>query len=212
MSLKSVFSLFIIKSLNFLFSKFGYVLKKDLPLIYLHQYSSYEDYASTQVRFNRKKIDRVWADSNTLTRVADIIQVEHLGALLKSDHIIGTDISDTALQYPNLVVWDFHDINKQWIGQMDFVYTNSLDQSWKPFHAIRVWLEQLSTSGLLIIEHSRAHGVEHASSMDPFGVSPEYMPYVLCEHFGASISLQIEKSLKDNLDFEVWLFVIRKAS
>ena len=108
------------------------------------------------------------------------------------------------------MVWDFHDRNPKWIENFDFVYTNSLDQAWKPFQAISCWLEQIKTNGLIIIEHSRQHGVEGTSSMDPFGVLPEYMPYVIAEHYGNKVSISITKSIKSNYNLEVWLFILKK--
>jgi hypothetical protein len=57
--------------------------------------------------------------------------------------------------------------------------------------------------------------------MDPFGVKPAYMPYVLAEWFGHRISIEIIKSVKSNMQevlqsansnmqMEVWLFVVKK--
>ena len=112
--------------------------------------------------------------------------------------------------------WDFHEERKDWMYQFDFIYTNSLDQAWKPFQAISTWLNQLKENGLLFIEHTRYHGVSGSSEMDPFGVLPEFMPYLLIDHFGMSINIEIIKSvkltkattLKD--PFDVWIFVLRK--
>jgi len=63
---------------------------------------------------------------------------------------------------------------------------------------------------LLVIEHTEAHGPSHASEMDPFGVRPTVMPYVLTEWFGFDISINIIKSKKENKDLDVWLFFIKK--
>jgi len=220
----------IIKSLLKLFN---YKLVKDLPLIYIHEYKSYEEYASVQKFYNRKKINRVWSDSKTLKIIGERIlrdeylnkdnlqgichgsrngfEVKFLLEYLKNSKIIGTDISEIATNFPNQIIWDFHNEKFEWLEKFDFIYTNSLDQSWKPFKAMDTWLGQLKNNGLLFIEHSRLHGVEGASQMDPFGVLPEYMPYVLTEHFGNKISLEIKKSIKPNKEnIEVWLFILRK--
>ena len=73
----------------------------------------------------------------------------------------------------------FHDVNDEWKNKFDFIYTNSLDQSWKPKQALVVWLEQLSKNGVLIIEHTELHGPKGASEKDPFGVKLNVVPYVL---------------------------------
>ena len=211
---------------------FNYKLVRDLPLIYIHDYKSYEEYAAVQKFYNRQKIDRVWSDSRTLKIVAERLlsdddinnkeikgvchgsrngfEVKKLLEYLENSKIIGTDISETAINYPNQITWDFHNEKIEWLEKFDFIYTNSLDQSWKPFKAMDTWFGQLRKNGLLFIEHTRAHGVEGASEMDPFGVLPEYMPYVITEHFGKKISLEIKKSIKSNIGIEVWLFILRK--
>ena len=123
---------------------------------------------------------------------------------------IGTDISDTALNYENSVEWDFHNENKDWINKFDFVYSNSLDQSWKPKLALKTWFNQVKKGGVVIIEHTDAHGPMGASEMDPFGVRPIAMPYVLTEWFGDQITITHSKKTKGNMDREAWLFVCKK--
>ena len=55
-------------------------------------------------------------------------------------NVLGTDISDTAKNYENSIQWDFHDINDKWVNSQEFIYTNSLDQSWQPKLAVHTWL------------------------------------------------------------------------
>lgn len=123
---------------------------------------------------------------------------------------LGTDISETALDYENSVQWDFHDVNEDWAGKFDFIYTNSLDQSWQPKEALSVWLGQLNKDGVLVIEHTEAHGPKEASEMDPFGVRPSVVPYILTMWFGSQISIAHSVAPKDNNGFDAWLFVISK--
>lgn len=212
----------------------GLEITKKSPLCYLHSYSSYEEYKEVQIYHNKRKLSQVWADDATLVKVAEIArassggnkrdlaglchgsrngyEVSTLGNLLGGNSkVLGTDISETASQFSNMLTWDFHDINPEWIGAFDFVYTNSLDQSCKPVMAIQTWLQQLNPNGVLIIEHTRAHGVEGASEMDPFGVQPEFMPYFLADSFGKLISVSIEKTIKSNKNIECWLFIVSPA-
>ena len=46
---------------------------KDMADFYLHRYSSYEEYARVQIHLNKAKLNKVWADEDTLTRVKDIL-------------------------------------------------------------------------------------------------------------------------------------------
>ena len=205
-----------------------------VPDFYLHEYGSYEEYKSVQIFHNKRKISSVWADEKTLNLVADRVRNEfNTGEIAGLFHgarngfeqkhlcerlgcqVIGTDISDTATDFPNSVEWDFHDENPEWIGKFQFLYTNSLDQSWEPREALKVWLDQLEPGGLLFIEHTDSHGPGGASEMDPFGVRPTFMPYVLSDWFGHQISIEVIKGRKSNRDIrdmDVWLFVVKKLA
>lgn len=92
--------------------------------------------------------------------------------------IIGTDTSETATQFPNMVVWDFHEENPDWKGAFDFVYTNSLDQAMEPKRALDAWVGQLKPKGRIYIEHTMSHAPAGAGAMDPFGAHPMVMPYL----------------------------------
>src|SRR4051812_40604135 len=52
----------IVKQLDSLANHFGYQVTRKIPIIYLHQYASYEEYKETQVRLNHAKLHNVWAD------------------------------------------------------------------------------------------------------------------------------------------------------
>ena len=229
-----------LKSASKILKEKGYevVPRKKLVDYYLHKYNSYEEYKEAQIKLNKKKIDLVWADENTLKKVSNIVtnsmekqdksQKEILGIchgtrngfeqnflnkIMPNSNIIGTDISETALKYENSVHWDFHDEKEEWLGKFDFVYSNSLDQSWKPKHALSTWLNQVKKDGVVILEHSIYHSPEHAGEGDPFGVRPVVMPYVLTEWFGHKISISHYLQEKSNVfssNIKVWLFVMKK--
>ena len=219
---------FIIKPAGFSIVPSTFINIQDF---YLYKYSSYEEYARVQIHYNKIKINHIWADEATLIRVRDILigefgdaskikgichgsrngfEQNFLRSLSKNFDVIGTDISETALDYDNSIQWDFHNANPAWIGNQDFIYTNSLDQSWQPHVAVENWLSQLKKNGMLIIEHTYQHGPSGASEMDPFGVKPVVMPYVLTMWFGSQISISHSVAKKSNMDEDAWLFVIRK--
>jgi len=196
---------------------------------YLHDYENYEEYKSVQVFHNKRKLEKVWADAKTLGVIAEAMKElfpsKKIKALchgtrngfeqnyFRDEHdfdAIGTDISDTATQFEHTFEWDFHNENKDWLGQFDFVYTNSHDQAWNPKMAIKSWLDQLNENGVVVIEHTVAHGPKGASEMDPFGVKPTVFPYVLSEWFGHGVSTSFIKTTKGNNNQECWLFMIKK--
>lgn len=210
----------------------GYICvrKRDITGYYLYEYETYEQYRDLQVFHNRRKLERVWADKKTLDRVAKIVadkfsgkpirglchgarngfEQNYLRSLPSKIEAIGTDISETANDFENSIHWDFHDTKDEWKAAFDFIYTNSLDQSWQPKQALLTWLEQLHEDGVLIIEHTEAHSPRGASEMDPFGVYPTVMPYVLTMWFGSQISISHTVAKKENNQHDAWLFVISK--
>ena len=231
-----------LKSTSKILKDNGYevVPRKKLIDYYLHKYNSYEEYKESQIKLNKKKIDLTFADENTLRKVSDIVKesvnnqknvpdkifgICHgsrngfeqnlLKKIIPNSEVIGTDISDSALKFKDTVEWDFHDQKDEWLGKFDFVYTNSLDQSWKPKLALSTWLDQIKDDGVLIIEHTIYHSPEHSNEGDPFGVRPVVMPYVLSEWFGHKISISHYLQEKSNVfssNIKVWLFVIKKNS
>ena len=219
--------------INRMLKPFGFVVVNRERLIdyRLYEYKSYDHYRDIQIYHNKRKIDQVWADENTLKRLGNIIlstfpeskringichgtrngfEQKFLIDFSEKITCIGTDISDTATNYKNSVQWDFHDVKEEWLGYFDFVYSNSLDQSWKPKAALQTWLSQLNINGILIIEHTKAHGPQGASEMDPFGVRPAILPYVLTMWFGSQISIEHSVAAKKNNNLDAWLFVIKK--
>jgi hypothetical protein len=71
--------------------------------------------------------------------------------------VLGTDISDTVLAVPDGVLMDFHDCPRLWRGRVDFLYSNSWDQSYDPPACLAHWAELLSERGLLYLQHTPNH-------------------------------------------------------
>jgi hypothetical protein len=215
--------------------KFGYRISKINTtdrLFKIYKYKNYDEYKDTQIFFNKQKINKVWADENTLKIVSNFlkenIKSEKIKGLchgsrngfeqkcfineIPNVEVIGTDISETANDYDNSIVHDFHDEKKDWIENFDFVYSNSLDQSYDPEKALNTWINQVKKDRYVIIEHSDQHGVISSGKMDPFGVEANFFPYLLTEWFGHKISLKIIKSIKKNKnDAPVYFFIMKKT-
>lgn len=199
---------------------------------FLHEYSSYEHYREVQIFHNVRKLSRVWADAETLgvmaRQLTQMLPAPVLEGLCHGTRngfeqnwltdnfpnmkVIGTDISPTATDYPNSVQWDFHDVNPDWVERFDFIYSNSHDQSWQPRQALDTWLGQLKPDGILVLEHSEDQSPLAAGQMDPFGVRPVAVPYVLSQWFGHRISVSMVEGRKANIGKKNWLFFIRKRA
>ena len=147
-------------------------------------------YRETQTAGNKRKIAQVFAVEANIACIAAYAEacagpvrsvlchgtrngaeLQWFGKCLPHARILGTDISDTANQFPNTVQWDFHERNPEWIGQFDLIYSNSWDHAHDPRRAFAAWLECLSARGLLVLEHAVNHLPRRATPLDPFGAT-----------------------------------------
>jgi hypothetical protein len=79
-------------------------------------------------------------------------EVQKFRSLLPGTEVIGTEISDTATQFEHVIRWDFHDVKDEWIGNVDFIYTNSWDHSYDPELSLDQWMRCVKPSGRCFIE------------------------------------------------------------
>ncbi|MGV8987481.1 MAG: class I SAM-dependent methyltransferase [Cypionkella sp.] len=98
---------------------------------------------------------------------------------LDGANVIGTDISETAREFPNTVQWDFHDDNPEWAGKADFVYSNSWDHAYDPGKAFRAWAKCLKQGGWILIDHTRGHMPNSSNVLDPFGATRDAVIRIL---------------------------------
>jgi len=222
-------------SINKIFFKLGYRISKinnTGELVKIHKYKNYEEYKETQIHYNKLKLKKVWADKDTLKLVSNFLKENIQSSNLKgichgsrngfeqkylqeeifNSEVIGTDISETAKNFENSFVHDFHEEKKEWLDYFDFVYSNSLDQSYNPKKAISTWLKQIKKDRYIILEHSDQHAVRSSNKMDPFGVEASFFPYLLIEWFGHQLSIKIIKSIKRNKNNAPVLFFILKKN
>ena len=222
-------------SINKIFFKFGYRISKinnTGELVKIHKYKNYEEYKETQIHYNKLKLDKVWADKDTLKLVSNFLKENIQSSNLKgichgsrngfeqkcfqeeivNSEVIGTDISETAKNFENSFIHDFHEEKKEWLDNFDFVYSNSLDQSYDPKKALNTWLKQIKKDRYIILEHSDQHAVRSSNKMDPFGVEASFFPYLLTEWFGHQLSIKIIKSIKQNKNNASVLFFILKKN
>lgn len=186
--------------------KLGYEIRRSNRVVrtgLTNQYSfvlpdgsfDYERYKAVQVQGNKTKIGKVWVKEKNIAFLSRYIQSflgqpsfgichgtrrgkekewfqKYLGC-----YVIGTEISDTANEFPNTVQWDFHDEKEEWREAADFIYSNSFDHSYDPEKCLNVWMNCVRPGGLCIIEHTSGH--ERATELDPFGARVSEMPYLI---------------------------------
>lgn len=140
----------------------------------IYQYENYEEYVKAQTDTNKEKLTWVYARKSTIKDICRdkrdakfvICHGTRSGAeqqffkdILKNVEVIGTEISDTATQFPMTVQHDFTQVKEEWIGKADIVYSNSFDHSIDPETTIQVWANQLNDTGKLYLEYSEAQSI-----------------------------------------------------
>ena len=135
------------------------------------KHESYEEYRDSQIKTNKAKLGMKWVlpehmrdikkycDTNNI-EVKSILchgtrngaEISYFNNVFGDISIIGTDISDTATQFPNTIQWDFHEMKEEWKGQFEIVFTNSWDHAYDFEKALKGWMESLSANGRLFLD------------------------------------------------------------
>ena len=108
-----------------------------------------------------------------------------------------------------MIVHDFHERLPVKYGEMDFLYSNSLDQANNPKKALNSWIDSISKEGSIYLEYSRGHGRRSYSDLDPFCCEFELFPFVFLTWMRnkAYIARLIKNKTKKN----GVIFVIKKS-
>ena len=156
-----------------------------------YQYPDYDTYREVQVAGNKAKLrmqfvpeSHIQALSEYVSGVFDKIdfalchgtrrgneQAWFKAHLSGNPTVIGTEISDTADQFPDTVQFDFHDDNPEWHGRANFVYSNSWDHALYPEKAFGNWAKSLKPGGVLLLDYTKGQMPAAANALDPFGAT-----------------------------------------
>ena len=155
----------------------------------VRSFDNYEQYVAVQTETNKQKLTHVWVTERELRKVAAYVRRTMPGAssgichgvrngyevatfrrLLGID-VIGTEISDTATQFPNVIQWDYHDVKDEWLGRCDFIYSNSWDHSFDPNVMLERWMSCLRPTGRCFLQWTRNHMPKSIYGADCFGIN-----------------------------------------
>lgn len=196
----------------------------------LHEYPSYQAYVDVQTAGNKAKLRRQYVKRSHVDRLAAWLrdrghpvsagichgtragrEQKWFRRGLKCIGIFGTEISDTAAEFPFTVQWDFHDVNPDWVGKHDFVYSNSWDHAFDPRRAFTAWLGQLRKGGLLLIDYTAGQAPAAANALDPFGIEIAPLQEMLAE-VGRAAGAEPAGVLDftDNPEYRARVVVMRK--
>lgn len=177
-----------------------------VPRVKVYAYEDYDDYVAAQTQANKAKLDVVWVTPHSIATVC-----EHRGPGVRrvlchgtrnaaeqrlfverypTAEVIGTEISDTAEQFPMTVCWDMQWPRSEWVGMFDVVYSNAIDHVIYPGQTVRTWLGQLSAEGVLYIDHASDERCNHSNRTDPLEIAEDEM-VALIERCGGRIEKQL---------------------
>ena len=194
-----------------------------------HGNFDYRQYVNAQKSANREKCDRVWVVEENVAFLANYIRTNIPEPRFGICHgtrrgneqkwfrqrlqceVIGTEIADSAHDFPHTVRWDFHDDNLEWTDRADFVYSNSFDHSYDPERCLNTWVRSLRVGGLCILEHSDQN---KARASDPLGVSVFLMPYLIAVWGQDRYFLKelIEAPHTNQIASKLWFLVIQRRA
>ncbi|MGB0497760.1 MAG: hypothetical protein ACPGID_05430 [Rubricella sp.] len=178
----------------------------------------YALYREVQELANRRKLNRQWVTEAHVAALGGYLRglrrgirrgichgtrrgneqrwfMDHIG---RDSAVIGTEISDTAADFPDTVQWDFHDRREDWVGAFDFVYSNSWDHAYDPALAFSRWVESLRPGGVMLLDCSADHGPDAVDMIDAFGAFPEVLAGML-EEAGAARGGTVEILSPDDM-------------
>ena len=184
--------------------------------------NSYEEYVKNQTIVNKQKLNQIWVQQGNIKKLKKYLDKSKItpinilchgvrnGAELRYFNntfpnvvVMGTEISDTAGEYPNTVQWDFHDCKEDWVGQFDLVYTNSWDHSYNLEVATDAWMKQLKPDGRLVLEWASYSTSKPFNNVDCCGCSLETLIEFLNLKYKVEASFSVNSRDIDNISFVI---------
>jgi len=158
----------------------------------IYKYKNHTDYVNHQIEKWKANVNGKWVDDADIKYLYDNFLYKHFDKIqfgichgaktgyenklfsqYTGANFIGTDLSVTK-NCDNVIQWDFHELKDEWINNVDVIYTNALDHTYKPVECLSTWIKCLTTNGVIIIEWTKYHGTDYdASRSDPLSADKE---------------------------------------
>lgn len=147
----------------------------------------YEEYIEVQKKTTDRKYGRlVYVKKHTIEEIFNYFKNNQVKSILchgtrsgeeqklfkdyfKCD-VMGSELSEKAINAEMTTIWDFNKVNPDWIGKHDLIYSNSFDHCITPKETLKVWKNQLSPNGRLLIDWSD-HQNSFVIESDPFAAT-----------------------------------------
>jgi len=135
----------------------------------LYKHKDYDNYKAAQIDKNVRKLKNIWVKPKEISLVVGHInkyipnakfgichgvrnawEVKQFRKLLNIN-VIGTDIAPSVSKFEHTLEWDFHEVKEEWVGNVDFIYSNSFDHSYDPGMCLDKWMSCLTKDGICYI-------------------------------------------------------------
>lgn len=166
----------------------------------IYEYKDHDEYVAIQTDANKRKLKRnhSFVKKETMKLIKSIhpeaktilchgtrngAEQLYFKEFYPDAEIIGTEISDTASQFPMTVQHDFHEEKEEWINYFDIVYSNSWDHSYDPDKSLLAWRNQMRRGfGRLYIDHAYNPMNNQSSAVDPLEIYHEEIEELIFKH------------------------------
>ncbi len=207
--------------------------RKEGDGVVLFEYPDYDSYKDVQVAGNKAKLRMQFVKESHIKILADYVtkalgdvgfglchgtrrgaeQSWFRAHLPGEPEVIGTEISDTASDFPHTVQWDFHDTNPDWESRADFVYSNSWDHAFDPEKAFGAWIEALRPGGLMLLDYTKGQSPDAANALDPFGITLRRLRGMLTDRFSSQgVVIDTIDTRQVNKEYRARVVVFQKSA
>ena len=197
----------------------------------LHKYESNEAYIDAQVRRHNKRQNRMARMTADYFRfrigmIAEYLrqevsplafgichgsgagQEQSVFRDMTGANVIGTDIAPTAAEkFPHTICWDFHEVKPEWIGAVDFIFSNAFDHSYKPHECIRTWMRCVRPGGVCVLYWTEKY--IGSTRSDPFGATEEEYRQLLGADYEIADVLDLSRTKKTGVRKRVVAFIVK---
>ena len=187
----------------------------------IYKYSSHEEYVDIQTKANIRKLNNVWVDKETISKIYEMAPIaafilchgtrnaaeqKYFKHFYPYAEIIGTEISHTASKFEMTIQHDFHEIKEEWINKFDIIYSNSFDHSYDPVKSLTTWKNQLSDNGSIFVETGIGKD-NKSSAVDPLELNNNDM-----SNIASSIGMKIvfQHNIDSKLGYKSILNVLKR--
>ena len=188
----------------------------------VYKYKDYDEYVKAQQEASEKKWSNSFVDPESLEKLVmkyiyeelniepklilchgtrngseQKLFIDYFGKNQIHPQVIGTEImTGSAGKAENTIEWDFHDVKDEWISNVDIIYSNSFDHSYKPEECLDSWMSCLNKNGVCIIEYDEICDSGSGSLVDCFGASLAYYKEIITKKYDI-VDILSNKGMKD---------------